>query len=160
LSEPMAVLGVVALILFGKSLIAFLVVVVLGYPVSTGLMVSASLAQVGEFSFILAALGMSLGLLPPEGRDLIVARALLSITLHPLAFAAVELALKSRNPPGSIARFGRRRYQALERELVAVRQRTQQREHERVLRLHALVETFPLFSSLEDEDQEELLLLF
>ena len=61
-----------------------------GYPVATALTVSASLAQIGEFSFILAGLGIALGLLPPEGRDLILAGALLSITLNPLVFAAVD----------------------------------------------------------------------
>ena len=68
----------------GKSLAAFAIVLAFGYPVTTALTVSASLAQIGEFSFILAGLGVALGLLPPEGRDLILAGALLSITLNPL----------------------------------------------------------------------------
>jgi CPA2 family monovalent cation:H+ antiporter-2 len=61
-----------------------------GYAMRTALTISASLAQIGEFSFILAALGISLGLLPREGRDLILAGALLSITLNPFAFATIE----------------------------------------------------------------------
>jgi CPA2 family monovalent cation:H+ antiporter-2 len=99
LREPLAVLAVVAVILVGKSLAAFLIVVAFRYPVRTALTVSASLAQIGEFSFILAGLGLSLGLLPAEGRDLILAGALLSITLNPLAFAGIpliEYGLRSR----------------------------------------------------------------
>jgi CPA2 family monovalent cation:H+ antiporter-2 len=88
--EPLSVLAVVLLIVFGKSLAAFGIVLARGYPVGTALTVSASLAQIGEFSFILAALGVSLGLLPPEGRDLILAGAILSITLNPLVFASVD----------------------------------------------------------------------
>jgi CPA2 family monovalent cation:H+ antiporter-2 len=87
--EPMAVLSVLLIILIGKSLVAFAIVQVMGYPVSTALMVSASLAQIGEFSFILAGLGIALGLMPAEGRDLILAGSLLSVTLNPLAFATI-----------------------------------------------------------------------
>jgi len=86
LEQPLRVLAVVAIILFGKSIAAFALVVLLRYPASTALMVSASLAQIGEFSFILAALGISLGLLPHEGQSLILAGAILSIALNPLMF--------------------------------------------------------------------------
>ncbi len=68
--DPLAVLAVLAAIVVGKSIAAFVIVLVFRYPVATALTVSASLAQIGEFSFILAAMGVSLGLLPPEGRDL------------------------------------------------------------------------------------------
>jgi len=88
--QPLAVLAVVMLIVLGKSIAAFAIVLARGYPVTTALTVSASLAQIGEFSFILAGLGVTLGLLPPEGRDLILAGAILSITLNPLMFAAVD----------------------------------------------------------------------
>ena len=88
--QPLAVLAVVLLIVFGKSIAAFAIVLARGYPVTTALTVSASLAQIGEFSFILAGLGVALGLLPPEGRDLILAGAILSITLNPLVFAIVD----------------------------------------------------------------------
>ena len=73
----------------GKSLAAFLIVLAFRHPVRTALTVSASLAQIGEFSFILASLGGALGLLPPEGRDFILAGALLSIALNPLTFAGI-----------------------------------------------------------------------
>jgi CPA2 family monovalent cation:H+ antiporter-2 len=89
--EPPAVAGVVLAIVTGKSVAAFLIVLVFGYPVRTALTVSASLAQIGEFSFILVNLALSLGLLPPAGRDLILAGALFSITLNPLAFAAIPV---------------------------------------------------------------------
>ncbi|HEX2840800.1 YbaL family putative K(+) efflux transporter [Hyphomicrobium sp.] len=88
--EPLAVLAVVFLIVFGKSLAAFAIVLLRGYPINTALTVSASLAQIGEFSFILVGLGVTLGLLPTEGRDLILAGAILSIMLNPLVFACVD----------------------------------------------------------------------
>ena len=90
LRQPLAVLSVVLLIVFGKSIAAFAIVLLCGYPVTTALTVSASLAQIGEFSFILAGLGVALGLLPSEGRDLILAGAILSITLNPLVFAILD----------------------------------------------------------------------
>jgi len=89
LERPLQVLATVLIIILGKSLAAFLIVLLFRYPINTALTVSASLAQIGEFSFILAGLGVTLGLLPEEGRSLILAGALLSITLNPLAFRAV-----------------------------------------------------------------------
>jgi CPA2 family monovalent cation:H+ antiporter-2 len=86
--EPVHVLAVLAIIMLGKSLAAFAIVLLFRYTVGTALTVSASLAQIGEFSFILAGLGVSLGLLPVEGQSLILAGALLSITLNPLVFRA------------------------------------------------------------------------
>ena len=85
--KPLLVLATVAIIVVGKSVAAALLVMMLRYPVKTALQVSASLAQIGEFSFILAGLGMSLGLLPKEGQSLILAGALISIALNPLAFS-------------------------------------------------------------------------
>ena len=85
--RPLQVLAVVAAIVVGKSLAAGALVLLLRYPLNTALTVSASLAQIGEFSFILAALGASLQLLPPEGQSLIVAGALISIALNPLTFS-------------------------------------------------------------------------
>ena len=88
--HPLQVLAVVAVIVVGKSLAAFVIVLLFRYPLNTALTVSASLAQIGEFSFILAALGVSLKLLPPEGQSLIVAGALISIAVNPLVFRGVE----------------------------------------------------------------------
>jgi len=74
----------------GKSLAAFAIVLAFRYSLHTALTISASLAQIGEFSFILAALGVSLGLLPPPAQGLVVAGALVSITLNPFVFGVVE----------------------------------------------------------------------
>jgi CPA2 family monovalent cation:H+ antiporter-2 len=84
------VLVALALVVVAKPLAAFLIVAVLGHPVLVGLVVGAGLAQIGEFSFILAELGRTLGLLPQEGYGLILAGALLSITLNPLHFRTVD----------------------------------------------------------------------
>ncbi|MCG9077909.1 YbaL family putative K(+) efflux transporter [Laribacter hongkongensis] len=89
INMPLHVLGVVAIIILCKSLAAAVLVVAFRYPLRTALTISASLAQIGEFSFILAGLGLSLGLLPPEGQSLIVAGALISIALNPVVFASV-----------------------------------------------------------------------
>lgn len=88
--EPLQVLIVVSIIIFGKSLAAFVLVLAFRYPLNTALTVSASLAQIGEFSFILAGLGVSLNLLPVEAHSLILAGALISIALNPLLFNAIE----------------------------------------------------------------------
>ena len=88
--EPWRVLTVIAIIVVGKSLAAFALVLAFRYPLNTALTVSASLAQIGEFSFILASLGMSLGLLPSEGYSLILAGAIGSISLNALVFRAIE----------------------------------------------------------------------
>jgi CPA2 family monovalent cation:H+ antiporter-2 len=89
-SHPLEILVVVGLIVVAKSAAAFGIVAMLGYPLRTALTIAAALAQIGEFSFILATLGMSLGLLPPEGFQLIVAGSLISITLSPLLFATID----------------------------------------------------------------------
>jgi CPA2 family monovalent cation:H+ antiporter-2 len=88
--EPLHLLAVLAIIIFGKSLAAFGLVLLFRYPLNTALTVSASLAQIGEFSFILAGLGLQLGLMPEEGQSLILAGAIISIALNPLVFHAIE----------------------------------------------------------------------
>ncbi|HUQ10042.1 MAG TPA: YbaL family putative K(+) efflux transporter [Steroidobacteraceae bacterium] len=88
--EPWSVLAVLGVIMVGKSLAAFAIVLLFRHPLRTALTVSASLAQIGEFSFILVSLGAALGLMPAEGRDYILAGAILSIALNPLAFAGVK----------------------------------------------------------------------
>ncbi|SDO97751.1 Kef-type potassium/proton antiporter, CPA2 family [Phyllobacterium sp. YR620] len=87
--DPLPLLATLAIIVIGKSLAAFFIVRAFGYPSGTALIISASLAQIGEFSFILAELGVDLGMLPQEGRDLILGGAILSILVNPLVFAAV-----------------------------------------------------------------------
>ncbi|UFZ05012.1 Kef family K(+) transporter [Bradyrhizobium ontarionense] len=88
--EPWPLLATLFIIIFGKSAAAFLIVVAFRHPVSTALTISASLAQIGEFSFILAELGGASNLLPKAGRDLILAGAIISIMLNPLLFAALD----------------------------------------------------------------------
>ncbi|MGO9672857.1 MAG: cation:proton antiporter [Methylocella sp.] len=87
--SPLRVLVVVAIVMIANPLIAAALVLLFRYPLNAALTIAASLAQIGEFSFILAGLGMSLGLLPHEGQNLILAGALISITLNSLAFRAV-----------------------------------------------------------------------
>ena len=86
--QPLRVLAVVGIIVIGKSLAALGIVLALRRPLRTALTVSAALAQIGEFSFILAGMGIAMGILPPEGQSLIVAGALISIALNPLVFYA------------------------------------------------------------------------
>ncbi|SNS66216.1 Kef-type potassium/proton antiporter, CPA2 family [Sphingomonas laterariae] len=88
--EPLALAITVAIIMFGKSVAAFLIVRAFGRSNKTALTIAASLAQIGEFSFILATLGFSLKLVPADGRDLILAGAIISIMLNPLLFSLID----------------------------------------------------------------------
>jgi CPA2 family monovalent cation:H+ antiporter-2 len=107
LREPLPVLATFLTIVVGKSIAALVIVRAFGHPLSTALLISASLAQIGEFSFILAALGVSLGLLPEEARDLVVTGAILSILANPFCFFVLERAKKiwekKLAPPAEIA---------------------------------------------------------
>jgi CPA2 family monovalent cation:H+ antiporter-2 len=98
IKEPLHVLAVVGIIVIGKTLAAAALVLAFRYPLNTAFTVAASLAQIGEFSFILAGLGLTLGLMPQEGMSLVLAGALISIAINPAVFAAVqplkELALR------------------------------------------------------------------
>jgi CPA2 family monovalent cation:H+ antiporter-2 len=109
LREPQRVLAVVGIIVLGKSVAAFVIVLLFRYPLNTALTVSASLAQIGEFSFILAGLGVALGVLPAEGRDLILAGALISIALNPFVFGTIEPLLRWARARSSLARALERR---------------------------------------------------
>jgi len=160
--EPLSVLAVVVLIMLGKGIIAFAIVALLRFPLKLGLDVAASLSQIGEFSFILIGLGMTLGLLPAEGRDLVLAGALLSITLNPFAFTLAER-LKARlsaSGRDDLIRFGQPRQEALERELADNRQRAKERDSARELKLQSLLETFPVLALVGSKEQDELLLMF
>lgn len=111
--QPWKILAVLSIILIGKSLAAFAIVVACGYPLNTALTVSASLAQIGEFSFILAALGIQLGMFTTEGQNLILAGALLSIALNPLLFRMIEPAGTWIRSSSTLARALKRRGDAL-----------------------------------------------
>ena len=90
LEQPLAVLGALVIVVLGKSLAAWLLVSLLGHSRRTALTISVSLAQIGEFAFILAGLGISLGLLSEEGRNLVLASAILSIMINPILFSLLE----------------------------------------------------------------------
>ncbi len=89
-NEPFKLLAVLAIIVLGKTIAAVALVLVFRYPLNTALLVGASLAQIGEFSFILAGLGVGLGIMPVEGQSLVLAGALISIAANAAMFSAVE----------------------------------------------------------------------
>lgn len=163
--EPTKVLGVLGLILLGKSFVALGIVLLLGYPLRTALIVSAALAQIGEFSFILAGLGIEHGLLSREGLNLVLAGALLSITLNPLVFAVADraCAFVSRRP-ALRRRFDDNRQApiaALEAEFESARAAAEEKAAaHKTFTPAELVERFPLFGSLSEEQREVLLLHF
>jgi CPA2 family monovalent cation:H+ antiporter-2 len=163
--EPLLLLSVLGLVLIGKSIVALAIVWALGYPISTGLTVSAALAQIGEFSFILAGLGISYGLLPPEGLSLILAAALISISVNPLAFRLASALLASiRGRPVLYATLEENRgaqYARLQQELEAARLRAEDvASKHRTLSPGELVDRFPLFAALTPEQREVLMLHF
>ncbi len=88
--QPLVILATCVIIILGKSLAAYLIVRAFGHPNGVALTISASLAQIGEFSFILAVLGVQAQIMPPESRDLIVAGAMVSILVNPLLFLALD----------------------------------------------------------------------
>lgn len=90
IEQPLQILIVVGIILIGKSIAAFVLVLAFRYPLQSALIVSASLAQIGEFSFILAELGVRLKMLPEEGQSFILAGALISIAINPLVFKLIN----------------------------------------------------------------------
>jgi CPA2 family monovalent cation:H+ antiporter-2 len=102
IAEPWPLLATVAIIVVGKSLAAYAIVRAFGRNSSTALTISASLAQIGEFSFILASLGTSLALLPEQGRDLILAGAIISILLNPAIFAILGQVAHRRSAAPSL----------------------------------------------------------
>jgi CPA2 family monovalent cation:H+ antiporter-2 len=105
LAEPLRILAVVAIIMVGKTLAAIALVLFFRYPINTALTVGASLAQIGEFSFILATLGLSLGLLTQDAQNLILAGALFSITLNSFVFSAIEPAQRWIRERSHLARL-------------------------------------------------------
>ena len=107
IEQPLPVLATVFIIVIGKSLAAFAIVLAFKRPIGTALTISASLAQIGEFSFILASMGVALAILPPEGQDLILAGALISIVLNPVVFWAVDLAKPRLEARAALRRAGR-----------------------------------------------------
>jgi len=163
--EPAMVAAVLGLILLGKSAVAILIVLLLGYPLSTALMVGAALAQIGEFSFILGGLGLGFGLLDTEGFNLILAGALFSITLNPAVFAGADwLSARVRASPQLNRRFEERQALALERvqaELDAAREQAERQAAAiKTFTPEELAAAFPLFAGLTPEQRETLVLHF
>jgi monovalent cation:H+ antiporter-2, CPA2 family len=163
--EPVMVAAVVFLILFGKSLVALAIVLLLRYPLSTGLTVAAALAQVGEFSFILGGLGLAYGLLDSTGFDLILAGALLSITLNPLVFAGAHrlIAWVQARPhlKRQLEDRGTAAQAQLQAELDAAREQAEQlAEAHKTFTPAELATRFPLFADLTPEQREVLVLHF
>src|SRR5262245_7843346 len=101
LSQPLLVLGALGVVLLVKPLAAVAIVVLLRDSRATALTVAVGLAQIGEFSFILGALGVSLGVLPAEGMDALVIAAIASIAVNPLAFRLLDRL--ERKQPGPLA---------------------------------------------------------
>ena len=162
---PLLVAGVLLMIVVGKSLVAMGIVLLMRFPLSTALMVAASLAQIGEFSFILAGLGTSYGLLPPEGINLVLAGALVSIILNPAIFTGVDrLLARVAHRPGLAQRLeaaGQPRFAALERALESARARAAEKAAARkTFTPEELVDRFPLFADLTHEQREVLILHF
>jgi CPA2 family monovalent cation:H+ antiporter-2 len=165
LAKPLMVLAVLLLILLGKSLAALAIVLLLGYPLSTALTVSAALAQIGEFSFILGGLGVAYHLLPAEGLSLILAGALLSISLNPLVFASTDVLvrwvqktpwLKRRLEDGRAGRFAR-----LQEEFEAARIALEAKAAaHKSYSPDELAQRFPLFAGLTSEQRETVALHF
>jgi len=159
------VAAALGLILFGKSLVALAIVLLLGYPMSTALTVAAALSQIGEFSFILGGLGVGYGLLEPEGFDLILAGALLSITLNPLVFAGADrVSAWLGSKPGVSRRLEQGRAGTLARlqaELDAAREEAERRaDAHKTFTPEELAARFPLFANLSPEQREVLVLHF
>jgi CPA2 family monovalent cation:H+ antiporter-2 len=163
--EPLMVAAVLLLIVIGKSLVALGIVLALGYPLSTALTVSASLAQIGEFSFILAGLGITYDLMEKEGLNLVLAGALFSITLNPLTFAAVDrLIRRVQSNPQLKRQFEEARaspFLRLKHDLDSVRRRAETKAAaHKTFTPEELVDRFPLFEDLSPEQREVLVLHF
>jgi monovalent cation:H+ antiporter-2, CPA2 family len=129
-ANPVPILALLALIVVAQPVAAFAIVAVFGYPTRIGLTVAAALGQIGEFSFILATLGLSLGLLPDDGFQLVVAGALLSIAINPVLFGAIGPLERRLRGNGLLGRLQTRRVG----DLVALPE--PERE---TLRLHAII---------------------
>lgn len=163
--HPGMVAVVLVLILVGKSMVALGIALGLGYPLSTALSLAAALPQIGEFSFILAGLGLSYGLLPPEGVSLILAGSIIAITLNPLAFAWTDwVHARVQANPALRRRWEESRSAPLERleqDLQNARLALEKKAAaHRTFTPEELVERFPLFAGLTADQRETLILHF
>jgi CPA2 family monovalent cation:H+ antiporter-2 len=99
IEQPIGVAGVVLIIMIGKTLAALGIALLAKLPIATGMLIAASLAQIGEFSFVLAGIGQKLGIVTHPTYNLIMAGALISIALNPFLFRLAEAAGKKLTKP-------------------------------------------------------------
>jgi CPA2 family monovalent cation:H+ antiporter-2 len=128
--QPLLVTAVVGLVVIRKWLVSSAIVLVLGYPIRTALIVGAALAQIGEFSFVISGVDRQLGILPADGHDLLIAAALITITLNPLLFRSVDPVADRLRDMRFVRGFDERRAGALAR---------LERDREEKIQRHAVV---------------------
>ena len=163
--EPWMVVGVLVFVLVIKAINATVIVLAMGYPSGLAFYVAATIAQIGEFSFILAGLGISYSLLPPESLSLLLAASIVSITANQLAFVAKErLVALVRASPRLSAIFEEARaprFAMLTQDLENARLAAEAKaaEHKMVTPAE-LVDRFPMFAGLTPEQREVVLLHF
>ena len=163
LRQPLAIAAVLLFVLIVKAVNATAIVLAMGFPFSLAVYVAASIAQIGEFSFILAGLGISYALLPAEGLSFLLAASLISITLNQLAFAAKGAlggAVQSRPSWRAALEDARAaRYETVKQDLESARLLAEQKAAaHRTLSPEELVEHFPMFGTLTSEQREVVLL--
>jgi len=163
LRQPLAIAAVLLFVLIVKAVNATAIVLAMGFPFSLAVYVAASIAQIGEFSFILAGLGISYALLPAEGLSFLLAASLISITLNQLAFAAKGAlggAVLSRPSWRAALEDARAaRYETVKQDLESARLLAEQKAAaHRTLSPEELVEHFPMFGTLTSEQREVVLL--
>ncbi|MBE7521197.1 MAG: cation:proton antiporter [Burkholderiales bacterium] len=163
--EPAMIAAVVLFILGLKALNATLIVLAMGYPATTAFYLAATIAQIGEFSFILAGLGIGYGLLPPESLSLLLAGALVSITLNQFAFVAKDglVAMVRARPRWRAVLEDARaaRLLALEQEIESARLAAEAKAAaHKTVSPEELVARFPMFAGLTPEQREVVLLHF
>jgi CPA2 family monovalent cation:H+ antiporter-2 len=159
---PLLVLGTLVLVLVVKAVAAWAIVLAMGYPRSTALLAAASTGRVGEFSFILGGLGIVHGLLPPEGLNLVLAAAVLSISATPLVFAVADrLTARAAARPTPADERRRAKFDVLRDEMETAHEAAAERaRHHETFTPESLVERFPLFQGLTPEQREVLVLHF
>jgi len=163
--EPWMVAGVLVFVLLIKAINATVIVLTMGYPASVALYMAATISQIGEFSFILAGIGIGYALLPPESLSLLLAASIVSITLNQLAFLAKDRLIASvRASPGLNATLEEARgprFAMLNQDLEDARKAAEAKAAaHKTVSPEELVERFPMFSGLTPEQREVVLLHF
>jgi CPA2 family monovalent cation:H+ antiporter-2 len=163
--EPWMVAGVLVFVLLIKAINATVIVLTMGYPVSVALYMAATISQIGEFSFILAGIGIGYALMPPESLSLLLAASIVSITLNQLAFLAKDRLIASvRASPGLNATLEEARgprLAMLNQDLEDARTAAAAKAAaHKTVSPEELVERFPMFSGLTPEQREVVLLHF